>query len=418
MPNHICVHSEIGRLNTVLIHQPGPEMENMTPATAADVLFDDILNLDLALAEHRQLTGVLRRVADVLEFSELLEDILADEKAKLSLLRQVCELHRCQELVDDLMAIPAKPLARQLFEGTLQRKDSFEKFLNPSPHAIPPLPNAFFTRDASMCVYDQVVIGSMAHKVRLTESLLLRAIFKHHPKLKGHAFLLDGTQAGSDKLTVEGGDVLVIREDLVVLGYSERTSPQAIDFLARQLSQGKQQFNVIAVELPKQRATIHLDMIFTMLDVDTFMIFPPLITGAGKCKAYHMQLQDGKVTRIDEYSGLPKALRRMGMEINMVPCGGQDPFRQEREQWTSGANFFAFAPGQVLGFAHNTGTLEALSQAGYEVVHANEIITDKKALGEGKIAVAMDGAELSRGGGGCRCMTMPICRQPVAWPCR
>jgi len=411
----ICVYSEIGRLNTVLIHQPGPEMENMTPATAADVLFDDILNLDLALAEHRQLTGVLRRVADVLEFAELLEDILADEKVKLGLLQQVCQLHHCQELVDDLMALPAPQLARQLFEGTLQRKDSLEKFLNPSPHAIPPLPNAFFTRDASMCVYDHVVIGSMAHKIRLTESLLLRAIFKHHPRLKGHGFLLDGTQAGSDQLTVEGGDVLVIRDDLVVLGYSERTSPQAIDFLARQLSQGKSRFSVVAVELPKQRATIHLDMIFTMLDVDTFMIFPPLITGAGKCKAYHMQLSDGQVRRIDKYSGLPKALRSLGMEINMVPCGGDDPFRQEREQWTSGANFFAFAPGQVLGFAHNTGTLDALNRAGYEVVHANEIITGKKEIGSGKIAVAMDGAELSRGGGGCRCMTMPICRQPVEW---
>ncbi len=415
MSDRICVHSEIGRLNTVLIHQPGPEMENMTPATAADVLFDDILSLELALTEHRQLTGVLRRVAQVLEFTDLLEDILADDKAKLELLQEVCALHQCQELVDDLMAVAAPRLARQLFEGTLQRKDSLEKFLNPSRHAIPPLPNAFFTRDASMCVYDQVVIGSMAHKVRLTESLLLRAIFRHHPQLKGHMFLLDGTCAGSDELTVEGGDVLVIRDDLVVLGYSERTSPAAIDFLARRLSRGKSSFHVLAVELPKQRATIHLDMIFTMLDVDTFMIFPPLITGAGKCKAYHMLLSDGVVQSIQEYSGLPKALRRLGMEIHMVACGGDDPFRQEREQWTSGANFFAFAPGQVLGFAHNKGTLESLDRAGFEVVHAKEIITDKKSLGDGRVAVAMDGAELSRGGGGCRCMTMPICREPVAW---
>ena len=156
-------------------------------------------------------------------------------------------------------------------------------------------------------------------------------------------------------------------------------------------------------------------MIFTMLDVDTVMNFAPLITGAGKCKAYHLSCTNGKTNYINEYSGLPKALRVFGMELNFVNCGGDHPFTQEREQWTSGANFFTFAPGQIIGYDHNKATLEALDKAGFEIIKAHDLIDGSITLPTGKVAVSMHGSELSRGGGGCRCMTMPVHREPVHW---
>ena len=414
--NKISNYSEIGKLNKVIVHKPGPEMENMTPETAHEVLYDDILTLDLALQEHAQLTGVLNKVTDkVFEFSDLLTDVLADSKVKLDLIQDVCALHSHNELVDDLMAFDAKDLSAQLFQGTLLKKNTLERYISPSRHAIPPLPNAFFTRDAVMCVYDKTIIGSMAHRVRLTEALLLKSIFNNHPELKGQGFHFDGTQGKSTELTIEGGDLLVIKDDLLVIGYSERTSSRAIDRMAEKLSYGREKLDIIVVELPKIRATIHLDMIFTMLDVDTVMNFAPLITGAGKCKAFHLSCTHGKINYINEYSGLPKALRLFGLELNFVNCGGDNPFSQEREQWTSGANFFTFAPGHIIGYQHNKATLAALDQAGFSIIDANDIISDKVTMPKGKAAVAMDGSELSRGGGGCRCMTMPVHRDPVDW---
>lgn len=412
----ISNYSEIGKLNTVIVHEPGPEMENMTPETAHEVLYDDILTLDLALKEHAQLTGVLNKVADnVFEFSGLLSDVLEDSKVKLDLLQDVCALHNHNELVDDLMALSARELSSQLFQGTLLQKNTLERYISPSRHAIPPLPNAFFTRDAVMCVYNKPIIGSMAHRVRLTEALLLKSIFNNHNSLKGQGFHFDGTKGKSEELTIEGGDLLVIRDDLLVIGYSERTSARAIDRMAEKLSLGKEKLDIVVVELPKIRATIHLDMIFTMLDVDTVMNFAPLITGAGKCKAFHLSCTQGKINSINEYSGLPKALRQFGLELNFVNCGGDNPFAQEREQWTSGANFFTFAPGHVIGYKHNKATLEALNQSGFEIIDANDVISGKINMPAGKVAIAMDGSELSRGGGGCRCMTMPVHREAVNW---
>jgi arginine deiminase len=192
--SNISVHSEIGKLNTVIVHQPGNEMENMTPATAQEVLYDDILNLDLALEEHKQLTGVLGKVAKVLEFSDLLSDVLKDDKVKLQVLKDVCNLYGHPELIDDLAQLDAHALSEQFFAGTHLKKNTLERFLSESRHAIPPLPNAFFTRDAVMCVYENIIIGSMAHKVRLTEALLLRYIFRHHPDLGVKNFYHDGTK--------------------------------------------------------------------------------------------------------------------------------------------------------------------------------------------------------------------------------
>lgn len=416
MATSIRLDSEIGALNTVVVHTPGQELENMTPATAAEVLYDDILSLPLARGEHRQLKGVLQQVAEVIEFRDLLTEVLGREKVRRALIEELCQLFQCPELIADLIDLEPRRLARQLIEGTGKRVDSLEKFLAPSSYAIPPLPNTFFTRDATMCVNDRIVIGSMAFRARVAEALLLKAIFKHHPQLSSAGFYFDGTSNPDSEVTIEGGDLLVVREDLVVIGYSERTSVAGIDRLMRAIASQGPVTDFIVVEIPKTRATIHLDMIFTMVDRDACVAFPPLITGTQRCRAFHCRFDGAGEggAHIREYSGVLEALAALGMEIEPIACGGPDPFHQEREQWASGANFFAFGPGRILGYKHNVHTIDALSAAGFQIVDAVDLLEGASELPKtGRVAVGIDGAELSRGGGGCRCMTMPLARDGV-----
>ena len=412
----VNIDSEIGTLNTVVVHRPGKEVENMTPASAAEVLYDDILNLELARREHDQLSGVLGRVAEVYEFEDLLRDTLADGRMKGLLVDELVALYGCEELAEELKATDDAVLASQFFQGTPMRKDSLEKFLSPLRHAIPPLPNAFFTRDAVMAVNDSVIIGSMAFKARFAEALLLKAIFKYHEHIQSNGFYFDGTESTSQKITIEGGDLLVLRDDLVMIGYSERTTARGIDTLMRDIARKGGAENFIVVEIPKSRATIHLDMIFTMVDRDACVVFSPLVTGIHKCRAFHVHFEQGQVKRIIEYPGVLEALRTQGLDLKPIACGGEDELRQEREQWSSGANFFALAPGHIVGFEHNQATADELSKNGFDIMTAEQVISEEASLAPGRpTLVTMHGSELSRGGGGCRCMTMPLNRNPVDW---
>lgn len=411
---NISIHSEIDPLDTVLVHTPGPEIENMTPATASDALYDDILGLERALHEHEQLTGVLSRVARVLELRDLLTDVFAEERVRREAVLAMCRLYDCGELVDSLVALPPADLAARLIEGTPMAKDTLSKFLSPHRYALPPLPNAFFTRDATMCVHDRVIIGSMAKKARTAESLLVRTVFRHHPELAGEGFYFDGTVQSGPDVTIEGGDLLVLREDLVAIGYSERTSAAGIDELVRRMAEHGRLSEAIVVELPKARATIHLDMTFTMIDRDLCVVFPPLVTGPAKCRAIRMSCEGGRIASIREYPGLLPALADVGLDLEPVRCGGGDPLRQEREQWTSGANFLTLAPGRIIGYGHNSATLDELAAKDFEIATAEDVIGGLADLAaDGRMAITMDGIELARGGGGCRCMTMPVRRSEM-----
>ncbi len=412
----ISINSEIGPIRRVILHQPGQEIERMTPSNAAEVLYDDILHLPRALQEHNQLEYVLSQVCETRELLDLLRETLELAPTHDNLVRRLCQAVGYPDMANELRALPPLDLAFTLITGTLRHNDTLEQFLSPGLYALPPLPNFFFMRDATMCVNDHVITGSMANRVRVAEAYIMEHIFRYHPDFKAAGFYFDGTLKESPDLTIEGGDVLILRKDVVVIGNSERTSIKGIDTLIRSFAAAGKIRHVIVVELPRMRATIHLDMIFTMVDKDKCVIFPPLITGHRACRTIHVKIDNGQVTSIQDSTNLLGALRTIGIDLEPIPCGGEDLVRQEREQWTSGANFFTFAPGKIIGYGRNKYTFDELDKRGFTIVRFSELYAGKVDLGQlESCAVSIEGAELSRGGGGCRCMTLPVFRDEVAF---
>ena len=415
----IEVQSEIGRLNAVLLHRPGAEVENMTPLNVQRALYSDILNLSIAQSEYEQLYGVLSKVSDVYEVRSLLIDVLEQAKPREDLIRRICTTEDVMPYYEELMQMKSSDLARVLIEGLPARINTLTAYLKNEYYALYPLYNFYFTRDAAVTIGNQALVCRMANKVRMRESFIMDAIYRNSGAFECSVIDANYLQTDKSEVIMEGGDILVAREDILIIGNGVRTTPQGIDFMIDRFRKSvpRGRYNVIVQQLPSEpESFIHLDMVFTLLDNDKCMVFKPLITQANQYQTVHIIIEDGRVTSIRPVSGLLSVLKKLGMDLKPIVCGGADEWDQEREQWHSGANFFAFAPGKVISYARNIHTLEELSKSGFEIVKANDFISgaaDSTVYGNSPCVLTIDGSELPRGGGGARCMTMPLSRKPL-----
>jgi arginine deiminase len=415
----VDIRSEIGELEAVILHTPGPEVENMTPASAQKALYSDILNLSVALKEYNQFKGFLSKVTRTFQVKELLVNVLAKDENRIRVVNRVCDQEQQGAFLrDELEALKPEKLATALIEGIEMRKDNLTRFLSKDRYSLEPLHNFFFTRDASVAILDRVLIGRMASRIRERESLIMDMIFSHHPLFQAKTIHPEESRHFCKEFSFEGGDFLVAREDILLIGTGPRTTSRGIDFIIEYYRNKKMNRHIIVQELPNNpESFIHLDMVFTFLDRNQCMIYEPLILHPSRYLTIHINIDNGKVKSIREVDNIPSVLHDLGMDLELLYCGGRkDVVNQEREQWHSGANFFAIGPGKVMGYGRNAHTIEELNRHGYAVIKANDVIHGKVDISTySRYVVTIDGAELSRGGGGCRCMTMPVRRKAVSW---
>ena len=273
----VDIRSEIGELEAVILHTPGAEVENMTPETAERALYSDILNLNIGLAEYSQLHGVLSKVTQTCEVKDLLKDILEIPAVKEDLIAKICTNENNFKIRDYLCNLPARQLSTALIEGVLMEKDNLTKFLNKGRYELMPLHNFFFMRDSAVCLSNKILVSKMASVVRERESLIMESIFEHHERF-GVATINPALSPDSQNISIEGGDVIVAREDVLLIGSGARTTTQGIDYLISYFKKEKISKHILVQELPyKPESFIHLDMVFTMLDRDSCMVYEPVI---------------------------------------------------------------------------------------------------------------------------------------------
>jgi len=415
------VFSEIAPLRRVLVHTPGREIDRMSPSMMERLLFDDILFGDQARDEHQLFRRVLEAGgAEVLDAEDLAAEALASADVRQETLRDL-ERHWGvpSRVVARLGDLGAEELAAALIAGI--RPDQGPR----TTFDMDPIPNYFFQRDPQAVLGDRVMISSMATVARERETLLSSLIFSHHPELGSAAadrFEIDAppeAAANPDRAYpyphLEGGDVLVASPETLLVGISERTNRGGVEALAKYLREEETSFrHLIVVELPRRRSYMHLDTVFTFIDEGLCLAYEPVIDPRGGAPA----LQWAYVHHVDLYASevsyqvrrsLRHALEAVGMEVDIVPCGGADLLDQEREQWTDGANAFAIAPGVILLYRRNHRTLEELDRRGWRIVGEEAVAAGEvELLGQGPTVVTLQGNELSRARGGPRCMTMPL----------
>jgi arginine deiminase len=401
------VHSEVGKLRRVMVHRPGLEHERLTPSNCAELLFDDVIWVKRAQAEHDVFCQVMQEHdIEVLEAKVLLAEALAKPKA-----RDWIADHVLNERQIGPMAVPA---ARELVEtadasllaefliGVITKTDVHRdvgltwESADPSGMLLAPLPNFLFQRDPSCWIYGGVTLNPMTKPARKPETMLVEAIYRFHPMFSSQQFpiWLGGSDQDWGRSHVEGGDVQPIGNGAVMIGMGERTTAQAVLLIARALFRAAAGTTVLAVSLPKSRSYMHLDTVITMCDRDLVTIYPDVVDRA---RVWSIRPGDSPDDLVIEQLGgtLPQAIAdALGVgEMRVVQTGG-DSFDAEREQWDDGNNVVALEPGVVVAYERNASTNAALRRAGIDVIE-------------------IAGFELGRGRGGSHCMTCPLERDPA-----
>jgi arginine deiminase len=399
------VTSEIGKLGTVLLHRPGRELERLTPDTLKVLLFDDIPWLKQMRDEHEEFANILAgRGANVVYAEDLLTETLEGEESKKAFVDELIEtsVQSNNDLRDALKEyINAKEPAEvaEIAISGLKKDEVRHLKYEPNLHDIlyqdrpmhiSPLPNLYFTRDPAAVIGRGISISSMRTKTRRRESVVMEHIVGAHPAFAGreNIWYTPGLPG-----SIEGGDILVLSGEVVAIGCSQRTSPEAIDRIARKLFDGGGAKEVLVIRIPKTRAFMHLDTVFTMVDYDKFAVYP----GIGESiHVYSLTPAAGGGVKISAETDLPSAIKRCLRlpAIKLIKSGGGEDMSAAREQWNDSTNTLAIAPGVVVTYARNERSNEELRKNGIEVLEIN-------------------GSELVRGRGGPRCMSCPLSRAPL-----